>query len=324
MWHWAWALSSLMWHAHQPFGGSTCLLAFAVATKATRRAMAPSAQPEVASGAVASLEDPAGEAILKELGRITPSTAADSNMECFEVDTLNFDTDEQGSLCAGGAADEPPAAAAASGGRGGPGMGGRWTAEVRREQKTTRGRECWAGKDYASRGWRRGKRRGKPRKERAAADGGSGKSKAASEADMTCSLCDEPKVKGFLYCPCHKRAYECLYRTAKKDRTVNGDSGLQWISFRTIFGDLKDKKQYPGDPVRQRKVILDFVAENPDGKEKSRKKRLCNDLTAYVHERSCFTESAEAGFWGHGGGWSGTAEEDETCTAICTAGSCMA
>ena len=128
----------------------------------------------------------------------------------------------------------------------------------------------------------------KPPKKSADADGsattagGRTSSCAVSEEGSgQCLLCEEPKKHGS-FCGGHKKGYETVYRSAttpaakeKPSADASWEHELEaWVGsdywfFLKIFGDASQRKKMRfADPTKAHQILIDFVLNNPDGKEK--------------------------------------------------------
>ena len=132
--------------------------------------------------------------------------------------------------------------------------------------------------------------------------------RVSKDKSGTCTLCDEPKHNSS-FCRAHKRAYETIYRAAmaegarkKPSEDAEWDEGLEcwklcehWI-FITIFGDEKERKmQAFRMPSEAHQMLVQFVIDNPEGKEKRKVRRTAVNLCAFWHNQICRQSSEEVG-----------------------------
>ena len=99
------------------------------------------------------------------------------------------------------------------------------------------------------------------------------------DADL-CRACEEPKVKGSVFCQKHRRGFQCIYnRCCKKDKQGNYLDAKNAEQFRQIFGEGREG---PPNLTLANQVVIDFVRENPEGKDG--KKRGTVSLAKYMDQ----------------------------------------
>ena len=101
----------------------------------------------------------------------------------------------------------------------------------------------------------------------------------------SCKVCAEPRHRASGYCQVHKRAYDNIYKQCK-GKGKNAEASSAWDQ---IFGE-------GGDDVIRQKVLCDYIAAHPDGKEDLRKPRGKVDLTQYIHETGARQSTDDVGF----------------------------
>ena len=105
-------------------------------------------------------------------------------------------------------------------------------------------------------------------------------SKESKEVKNTeeCRACPEPKAKGSAYCTKHKRGFQCIYNRCcakNKDGTYKDPQNAE--RFHNIFGTGREAA--PNQTLAN-KVVIDWVVENPEGKEGKKRGNVC--LAKYV------------------------------------------
>ena len=85
-----------------------------------------------------------------------------------------------------------------------------------------------------------------------------------------CRACSDPKVKGSPFCASHKRGYQCIQnRCCKKNKDGSFQDPDAEKNFRAIFGTGREG---PPNMTLANQVVVDFVKENPEGKDVGKKR----------------------------------------------------
>ena len=86
----------------------------------------------------------------------------------------------------------------------------------------------------------------------------------------SCRACSERKVKGSPFCLSHKRGFQCIHnRCCKKNKEGNFVDPEAAENFHKIFGQGRDP---PPNITLANQVVIDFVRENPEGKDVGKKR----------------------------------------------------
>ena len=139
--------------------------------------------------------------------------------------------------------------------------------------------------------------------------GGGGRG-GGSSGSAFCQACDRPKKSGSSLCVDHKRGYDTIYRACStadsKGTADDGEwgeelqcyAGSNFYIFQKVFGRDDERRKGFKDPRMALKVIIDFVRDNPGGKDKRKVRKFAVNMTKYWRVEGTRQECMhEEGYW---------------------------